>query len=207
MDALGQHRRQKAPDQLLGREGQGFPPMELGVLITKTDLTIVDREHPVVRHRDAVNVPAHVAAHLFRALHGRFAIDDPRGGPDGLGNVQIGALLRHEGSEEPSAELGARLHRHEVGLAGRLPLSPVTGDPTGRDQAVAVRMVDQRPGPGVQDAEDTKPPPHIMRVRGQLDERLRRGPEPDVVEVLLVAADERSQLLGHGQDDMQVGHR
>ena len=69
--------RQKAPDTRLGRQGQGFPPLELGVLITKTDLTIVDRAKPVVRQGDAVDVPAHVAEHLFRALHGRFAIDDP----------------------------------------------------------------------------------------------------------------------------------
>ena len=75
------------------------------------------------------------------------------------GMLQLGALLRHESSEEPSEELGERPHRHEVGLAGRLPLRPVTGDPTGRDQAVDVRRVDQRPGPGVQDAEDTKQPP------------------------------------------------
>ena len=46
-----------------------------------------------------------------------------------------------------------------------------------------------------------------MRVRGQRAERWRRGPAHDVVEVLLVAADERSQLLGHGQADLHVGHR
>ena len=46
-----------------------------------------------------------------------------------------------------------------------------------------------------------------MQVCGQLDERWRRGPEQDVVEVFLVAADERSPLLGQGEDAMQVGHR
>jgi hypothetical protein len=124
-----------------------------------------------------------------------------------LGNVQSGALLTPESSEEPAEELGERPYRHKVGLAGRLPRRPVTGDPTGRDQAVDVRMVDQRPGPGGQNAADTHQPPHIMRVRGQLDECLRRGPEPDVVEVLLVAADERSPRLGQGQDDRKGGHR
>jgi hypothetical protein len=88
-----------------------------------------------------LNVPAQVAEHLFRALHGRFAIDHPLGGPDRLGNAQIGALLTHESLEEPSEEIGERPHRHEVGLASRLPLGPVTGDPTGRDQAVDMRVV------------------------------------------------------------------
>jgi hypothetical protein len=88
MEALGPHMLQRAPDKRLGREGQGFPPMELGVLIPKTDLTIVDSETPVVRQSAAVDVPAQVAEHLFRALHGRFAIDDPLGGPDCLAGTR-----------------------------------------------------------------------------------------------------------------------
>jgi hypothetical protein len=174
-EALGPHRRQNAPDTRLGREGHGCAPLALGVLITTTALTLVDGENPVVRQGAAVDVPAPVAAHLGRALHGRLAIDDPLGGPDRLGNAQRGALLTPESPEEPSEGLGERPHRHEVGLAGRLPLGPVTGDPSGRDQAVDVRMGDQRPGPGVQDAEDADQPPDIRRGRGQCDERWRRG--------------------------------
>jgi hypothetical protein len=64
MEALGQHMRPKATDTLVGREGQGFPPMELGVLITTTALAVVDGEKPVVRQGEAVDVPAHVAKHL-----------------------------------------------------------------------------------------------------------------------------------------------
>lgn len=125
MEALGQHLLQKATDKLWGREGHGFPPMEPGVLITKTDLAVVDGENPVVRQGDAVDVPAQVAEHLFRALHGRVALDDPLGGPDRLGHAEIGALLTHAIPEEG----GERPHRHEIGLAGRPPLGPVTGDP------------------------------------------------------------------------------
>ena len=61
MEALGQHMLQTAPDNLLGREGHGFPPMELGVLRTKTDLAVGDGENPVIRQGDAVDVPAQVA--------------------------------------------------------------------------------------------------------------------------------------------------
>lgn len=160
MDAVGPHRRPQAPETRLGREGQGCPALERGVLITTTDLPLVEREPPGVRPREAGDVPAPVAQHLCRAWHGRLARDDPRGGPDGLGNVQRGALLRHESAAAPAAARGARPHRHEGGLAGRGPRRPVPGDPTGRDQAVDVRMVDQRPGPGVQDAEDPQQPPH-----------------------------------------------
>ena len=84
---------------------------------------------------------------------------------------------------------------------------PISGDPTGWDQAVHVRMVDQGPGPGVQHTQDPDQPADIMWVRGQLDERLGRGAEQDVVEVFLMGADELPQLMGHGEDHVKVGDR
>jgi hypothetical protein len=44
-----------------------------------------------------------------------------------------------------------------------------------------------------------------MWVCGELDERLGRGSEQNVVQVFLVAADEFPQCLGQGQDDMTGG--
>jgi hypothetical protein len=70
-----------------------------------------------------------------------------------------------------------------------------------------VRVVDQSLGPGVQDTQHPDQAPHIMWVRGERDERLRRGPEQDVVQVFLVGAYKRPQLSGQGQDDMKVGDR
>jgi hypothetical protein len=66
-------------------------------------------------------------------------------------------------------------------------------------------MIDEGPGPGVEDAEDSNEPPDIMWVCRELDERLGRGAEQNIVQVLLVAADQLPQFLGQGQDDMKVG--
>ena len=68
-------------------------------------------------------------------------------------------------------------------------------------------MVDKRPGPGVQDTQDPEQAPHILWVCGELDERVRRGTEQDVVQVFLVSTYKVPQLLGQGQDDMKVGDR
>jgi hypothetical protein len=46
-----------------------------------------------------------------------------------------------------------------------------------------------------------------MGGRRELDERLGRGAEHDVVQVVVVAADEPPQLLGEGQDDVNIGER
>jgi hypothetical protein len=42
-----------------------------------------------------------------------------------------------------------------------------------------------------------------MRVRGELDERLRRGAEQDIVWGFLVAVNERPQRLGEDKDDVK----
>jgi hypothetical protein len=46
-----------------------------------------------------------------------------------------------------------------------------------------------------------------MWVCGELDERVRRGTEQDIVQVFLVSTYKVPQLLGQGQDDMKVGDR
>jgi hypothetical protein len=66
-------------------------------------------------------------------------------------------------------------------------------------------MIEEGPGPGVEDAENADEPPDIMGVCGELDERLGRGAEQHGVQVLLVAADQLPQFLGQGEDDMKVG--
>jgi hypothetical protein len=68
-------------------------------------------------------------------------------------------------------------------------------------------MVGQGPGPGVPYTEAPAAPPDIMRVRRQLEERVRRGAAEDVVQGVLVAADEPPQLLGSGAADMPGGDR
>jgi hypothetical protein len=67
-------------------------------------------------------------------------------------------------------------------------------------------MIDEGPGPGVEDAENADESPDIMWVCGELDERLGRGAQQHVVQVFLVAADEFVELLGQSQDHMKVGH-
>jgi hypothetical protein len=59
----------------------------------------------------------------------------------------------------------------------------------------------------VQHTEDPDQPTDIMGVRRERDARVGRGTEPDVVQVVLVAADELPQLLGEGQDDVKIGDR
>jgi hypothetical protein len=146
VDALRPYVWPEAADERLRRQGHGFPTRGPGVLIAKAHLAIVDDEEQVVRQGDTVDIPAQVAKHGCRALYGRCAIDDPVSGPDRRGDGQIRAFLAPQGAEAAAEQLRARPDEHNVRRTGGLPLVPVGGDPTGRDQAVDVRMVDEGPG-------------------------------------------------------------
>jgi hypothetical protein len=207
VETLRQHVLQQAANELQRRQGHGFPAVMVGVLVAETDLAILDREHAAIGQDAPVDIPAQGAEYLFGPLQGWFTVDDPPFGPNRLGQRQIGSFLTHQIEKQSAKELREGLHRHEVSLAGRSPLGPVGGNPARWHQAMDVRMVDQSPGPGVQDTQDPDQAPYIMGVRGERDERLCRGSEQDVVQVSLVGARKRPQLLGQGQDDMKVGGR
>jgi hypothetical protein len=68
-------------------------------------------------------------------------------------------------------------------------------------------MVGEGTGPGVQHTEDPDQPTDIMRIGSERDERLGRGAEQDVVQVLLMTPDDLPQLMGHGEDHVNVGDR
>jgi hypothetical protein len=59
----------------------------------------------------------------------------------------------------------------------------------------------------MQHTQDSDQTADIMRVCGQLDERLGRRAEQDVVEVLWMTPDDRTELMGHGEDHVNGGDR
>ena len=165
------------------RQGHGLPAMVLGHLITEANLAVLEREQPAIGQRDPVDIPAQVAEPLFAPLQGRFAVDDPRLVHTDSGMASSGRSRRTRVQEETSEELGERPDRHRVGLAGRPPLGPISGDPAGWHQAMDVRLGDQRPGPGVQDAQAPDQPPtscgsaaSVMSAGAAARRRCRTGP-------------------------------
>jgi hypothetical protein len=205
VEPLGQHMRQNAPAELRGGQGHGRPTLVLGVLVAAADLPSSDGEAAGVGQRNPVDIAAQVVQDLLPALRGRFTVDDPPVGPDHLGKGQVGTFPTSQIEKQPAQELREGLDGHHGGRAGGPPLGPVGGDPTGWPQTVHLWMLDEGPGPGVEDAENADEPPDIMGVCGEREERLGRGAAQPVVQVLRVAADQRPQCWGQGQDDLNGG--
>jgi hypothetical protein len=191
VEPLRQHMLQKAPDELVGRQGHGLPALILGILIAEAHVAVLDRENTAIGQRNPVDISPQVLQDWLGTLHGGFAVDDPPFGPDRFRNDQIWPFLVYELPKQAAKELGEGLDGYQVGGAGWPPCRVISGDPTGRDQAVHVRMVGQSVGPGVQHTEDPDHAPHIMGVRGERDERVCRGSESDVVQIFLVGAYKR----------------
>jgi hypothetical protein len=207
VDPLGPHMRQQAPDERMGGQGHGLPTLVLGVLVAEAPLPISDGAEAVVGQREAVARPAQVLQDWLRAWRGRFTGDAPPCGPDPLGKGQVGAFLTHQIEQQPAKALREGLDGHQVGRAGGPPLGPVGGAPAGWPQTVHMWRLDAGPGPGVEDAEHATEPPDILGVCRERDARGGRGAEHKVVQVVLVAADQRPQLVGPGQDHMTGGDR
>jgi hypothetical protein len=161
----------------------------------------------MVGQRDPVARPAQVMPDLLRAGHSRCAGDDPPPGPDRLGHQQVGPFLLHQRPNQTTKALREGMDRYPGGRAGRPPRGAISGDPTGRDQAVHVRMVGQGTGPGVQHTPHPDQPADVVWVRGQRDERWRRSTDQEVGAILLMTADHLPSLVGHGEDDVNVRDR
>ena len=130
-----------------GPAESGSSTVMAGVLGAETDLSIVDREQTAIGQCHPMHLPASGAEALFGPVHSWLTVDHPCWRPDRLRDSNIGTCLVCQISAEASEELGERPDRHKVTLAGRAPRGPISGDPAGRDQAMAVWMVDERPGP------------------------------------------------------------
>lgn len=143
---------QQSADTFQGRQSHGRPTGMAGVLVADTDLSLLARAQTAMGQCHAMNRPAYGAEDLFGPVHGRLTVDHPRGRPDRRRDGQIGTFRVRQISAAALEALGERLDRHEVTLAGRAPRGPISGDPAGRDQTMDVWMVDERPGPRVEDA-------------------------------------------------------
>ena len=109
--------------------------------------------------------------------------------------------------EEPAEQ--ARQHAHgqeEAALAGD-PARPVRRQAAAGNDDVDVRMVGQRRAPGVQHGGEADARAQMLRVGGDGGQRLRGGPEQEVVDGGLVLERDGADRRRQGEDDVVVGNR
>ena len=228
MEAAGQDVQEKAADELGGVERHGLEPVaafDPVVFPFEGDALVVERDEPGVGDGDAVGVAREIGKHGFRPGEGSLGVDDPLGAAQrrerGVEGSLVGEGLeaaeedeatgRMQGcepfEEEPAEE--TRQHPHgqeEAGLAGD-PARTVRRQAAAGNDDVDVRMVGERRAPGVQYGGQADARAEMLRVGGDRGQRLRGGPEEEVVDGRLVLERDRADRRRQGEDDVIVGNR
>ena len=106
--------------------------------------------------------------------------------------------------ELPAKQLAEHSHGKEETWTGGDPSGAVRREPSAWDEAVDVGMVLNRLAPCVQNGKYTDLGPQVLRVLSDGAQGLRRCPEQDVVDHLLVLQGDACQLMGNREDDVEV---
>ena len=228
VEAARQHVEEEAADELVGRERHGPEPVAAFgpiVLPLEGDALVVERDEPGVRDRDAVGVAGEIGEDGLRPGERPLGVDHPLGAAQRRERGVEGALLaegrevaeedeaagRMQGcepfEEEPAEE--TRQHPHgqeEAGLAGD-PARTVRRQAAAGNDDVDMRVVGQRRAPGVQYGGQADARAQMLRVGGDRGQRLRGGPEQEVVDGRLVLGRDGADRSRQGEDDVIIGNR
>ena len=170
------------------------------VLPPERDVAVLERDEATVRDRDAVRVAGEVLEDLLGAAERRLRVDDPllatarrevaveRVVVDERGEVALEHELAAtacmlEQVDELAAEHAAE-HVHREEEPGRTgdPPRPVRRQAAAGDDAVDVRMMIEVLSPRVEDGEEPDVGAEMARIASDLEQRVARGAEQDVVD-------------------------
>jgi hypothetical protein len=115
------------------------------MLVTNDDTLVIKTDDTCIGDGDTEDIAREVFKYGLLALSPHRAMDDPRSGPYGLGQNQVGAALLERRPELAAEQFGQGLLWDEEGVARRIPVVAVIGDATSGDQAVDVGVMTPTP--------------------------------------------------------------
>jgi len=149
MESSGEHMLKKAADEFFSGNGHGFPDGLAGIFVAEGHTPIVDRENAVIGNGDAMNIPGQVLKNRAGSLDSGFTMDHPGNPPDGFRQFELRKSLAKKVSKHSPKDNRKSLHRDQITLAGMNPSGWLFGNPSGRNQAMNVGMINQGSGPSV----------------------------------------------------------
>jgi hypothetical protein len=218
-----QHMQQEAAQELVDIEGEKLLGVAVCVVaIAEADAVAVKGDDPGVADGDAVSVVGEISENLLRSAKRWLAVDDPVGrtGPcqeqvegEGVGEHSFGErerpltprLAQRTRQQSAKATRENPDRQEERGLRSGTPLPAMNREAAARHDAMDVRVQSQGLSPGVKHAQAAglDPKPAVCNV----EERLSRGSEQQVVEDARGVQSEDVEHLGHGEDNVEIRHR
>src|SRR5262249_35051597 len=141
VQAFGEDVLQETAHELLAIEAADAPAVGLAVLVAEGDGAFVEGGKAGIGDSDAKDVAREVAEEGVFSLAPTGDLDNPRRGPDGRWDDQIGTLLCKPGLELAAHELGDGRLRGEVGGACGMPTSVVARDAATGNEAMHVGVI------------------------------------------------------------------
>jgi hypothetical protein len=188
-----------------GRQRTGVDRVGGRGLGPKGDVALLPREDAVMADGHPTDVRRHLSQGCFPTAN-RLTVNHPVLVPDLRLHAREPVGLVPVVSELGPAPHRPRLDVDQKVVAGGEP-SAIGRESPSRHDVVHGRMVAQVAGPGVQHANHAEAAAHAPGVPRQCLQGLRCAPKQDVVDHLLVAACQRSQLLGSREGDHDVRDR
>jgi hypothetical protein len=162
------------PEELRRREGHRLLGVAVFVVaIGKSDGVVLEREDAVVRDADAMGVGGEIREHLFWSAERRLDVAVPVGlggqsehqveslpvGDDGCGQFQCAVV---EGLGDRLLDMSAKTTRENFGIekeragGNAHPAAAIEREAAAGNDAMNVRVKDERLTPGVKDRENTE---------------------------------------------------
>ena len=222
-EAWGKDVEQKAPQELLDRQGQeAFPVAVSGVSPAKGDLVAGQRQQAMVGDSDPMGVGAQVVEHIVRPPERRLAVDDPvlaeqgtQEGGEGLGRGQplqrtvetdlaLSEGLFQSGDELAPEDPGQDGVGQEEAVRGAEPTGVVERESAGRHDAMDMGMVLQLLIPGMEHTEEADMGAQIFRITSDFQQGFGTGTEQQTVEEPGVLPGQGRPLMREGEDQVPV---
>jgi hypothetical protein len=101
-------------------------------------------------------------------------------------------------------QTGQRLEREKEAFAGWDPGLAIVGDATTGDQTVKMRMIEEIPGPGMENHQDAYHAADVSGILGEFKDRRLGGGHEEGITNLLIRTKEFAQLFGNGHGYVKV---
>lgn len=188
-EAFGQYVLKKPAQELEGIQGTPMIGVIGAILVSECYFSVFDREDVPIRNGHPIDIGCQVAEHCFAVAH-RFDVADPLLAPYVSRDLFKEVVFFEQFHKFSSNESGQGLYVHQEIRFGILPLA--FSDSSSGDQKVNMRMVNQLPGPGLQDAHHTKFCTQEPFILCQEQYRFGRCLEEQMIQGFLVATEDGS---------------
>ena len=206
MKALGQDVLEETADEFEGLQVEELLLAGGAVTVTPPHAAIGQHGQFAIAGGGLEDVAAEVTQRVLAGTD-RLAVNDPALLPEASGQArhQVGRGALQGAAKEGAVVIGQGMDVDEELSAAGDPVALIETQTAGGNQIVDVRVVDQRPAPGVEDAEHAQRGAEPVGVAGQVVEGLGRGGEEEVEAHLRVRAHPGAQGFRDGEGDQEVG--